>query len=100
MISYTGISIFIFGNKLKDGKIIDADGLEKEFEISILNNSLVIPIGATGYVAEKLWKRILEKYDKYFSKVEHKNLFIKLGDDKLSEDEMVSTIIEFINYNI
>lgn len=100
MISYTGISIFIFGNKLKDGKIIDADGLEKEFEISISNNSLVIPIGATGYVAEKLWKRILEKYDEYFSKDEHKNLFIKLGDDKLSEDEMVSAIIEFINHNI
>lgn len=100
MISYTGISIFMFGNKLKDEELVDADGLEKEFEISISNNSLVIPIGATGYIAEKLWKKVLDNYEKYFSKIEGKDLYIKLGDKTLSEEELVNTIIEFINFNL
>ena len=34
MISLCGIAIFLFGNKLNDGKIIEASGVVREFEIA------------------------------------------------------------------
>lgn len=56
MISYAGISIFLFGNKLKDGKIVLSDGMQEEFDISEANDNILIPVAATGYMAKQLWE--------------------------------------------
>ncbi|WP_158175016.1 SIR2 family protein [Grimontia hollisae] len=61
MISYSGIAIFLFGNKLKDGKVIIADGLIKEFEIARSNNLLLIPVGATEYASRKIYNQLLSE---------------------------------------
>lgn len=60
MISFAGISLFLFGNKLdkNTGEIIDSDGVVKEFEIAQANNCILLPVGATGSVAKKLAKRV------------------------------------------
>ena len=61
MISYAGISIFLFGNKLQDGKIILSNGMQEEFNISKRNNNILIPIAGTGYIAKKLWENDMNK---------------------------------------
>ncbi|WP_379090728.1 SIR2 family protein [Pedobacter sp. UC225_65] len=57
MIGYAGIFLVIFGNK-KDpnepAKLVDANGVYREFEIAKSKGLLVIPIGSTGWVAEKI----------------------------------------------
>lgn len=65
MISYAGIAIFVFGNKLKDGAVVISDGLIKEFEIAKENGLIVLPVGATGYASRFLYKRLEE--EGYFS---------------------------------
>lgn len=56
LISHTGISIFLFGNK-KDGNgnRIDSNGMREEYDISKEHGNLLIPVGATGDMALKLW---------------------------------------------
>ena len=54
MIEKCGISIFMFGNKIADGKVIVADGMEEEFEIAKKNESVLIPLGFTGWKAQEL----------------------------------------------
>ena len=61
MISYAGISIFLFGNKSEDGQIILSDGMQEEFDISKRNNSVLIPVASTGYMAKKLWEKDMSK---------------------------------------
>jgi hypothetical protein len=57
----TGISIFIFGNKLDDkGNIVLAEGMWDEYKIALEHNSYIIPIGSTGFVAEKIFKDVRE----------------------------------------
>lgn len=96
MISYSGISIFVFGNKLEGTDLITADGVEKEFEISKSQNSLVIPIGATGYKSKELWEKVMNNYADYFGSSEYLELFEKLGNEEFEPKELIQLTIEFI----
>ena len=56
MISHTGISIFLFGNKKDEkGNRIDSNGMREEYDISKRHDNFLIPVGATGDMALKLW---------------------------------------------
>lgn len=58
LVANSGIAIFMFGNKLDGSKLVDSEGVIREFELSIENGVFPIPIGATGFVAQKLWDRV------------------------------------------
>jgi hypothetical protein len=96
MISYSGISIFIFGNKLENGKLVTADGVAKEFEIAKSQNCLLIPIGATGYKSLELWQEVLSNYESYFGSELKKELFEELGNQDLEPKELIESTIKFI----
>ena len=97
MISNCGVTFIVFGNKLKDGKIIEANGVIREFEISAEQGNICIPIGLTGYSAKTIFEVIKsspEKYyeypDKFFPYVE------KLNTAGLTLTEAVKTINELL----
>jgi len=98
MISRAGISIFIFGNKVKDDKIIDADGVYKEFKIACQMRNKIIPVGATHWVARKIWKEINQNYSKYYNEdnIELRKLFDELNNDKLCPEELNKVILKLI----
>ena len=56
MISHTGISIFLFGNKKNKttGERILSNGMKEEYDISKSNGNVLIPVGATGDMSKKL----------------------------------------------
>lgn len=61
MISYAGIAIFLFGNKLKDNEVVVSDGLIKEFDIAREQGLVVLPIGATGYASSILYEKLVDE---------------------------------------
>lgn len=97
MISQAGTALFIFGNKLEDICIKESDGMLKEFEIARSNNALLIPVGASGYASEKLWKRVIEKYDDYFETREKYELYEQLGNPSIDPETLIDTIIRIAN---
>lgn len=97
MISYAGISIFIFGNKLEGGKVVPANGVKTEFEISNQQNTILIPIGATGFMAKELWDEVLSNYSKYFGSDTNIDLFKELGNDKNTPEQLIEITIKFLN---
>src|SRR5579871_3224285 len=66
MISQADTAIFLFGNKLEDICVRDADGMRKEFEIARSQRLRPIAVGASGYISAKLWEEVVEQYDNYF----------------------------------
>lgn len=56
MISQCGIGIFISGNKVIDGNIINANGMIKEYEIAENNDLVNIPLKFTGGAAKELYE--------------------------------------------
>lgn len=99
MISLSGISVFVFGNKIdKDGKIIDANGEYSEFEIAKDKGSIIIPVGSTGYVAKRIWNEINSEFDEFYPSASKKlrDLYSKLNKEDDGE-KLINIIIEFIN---
>jgi hypothetical protein len=93
MISRAGIAVFVFGNKLEDISVKEADGLLKEFEIAKSYKIVLIPVGASGYASEKLWKRVVRDYDDYFETRDKFNLYEQLGDRSTDPETLIDLVI-------
>ena len=94
MISQADTAIFLFGNKLEDICIREADGMQKEFDIARSHQALLIPVGASGYISEKLWLEMVRKYDDYFNSREKFELYEKLGNPEARPEELIDTILQ------
>lgn len=92
MIDYAGIAIFIFGNKIKDGKIVLSAGMREELEIARSNDLLLIPIGATGYISEEFWFELKEIYT-------DNETYERLGDKSKEPEELISLLLQFLKEN-
>src|SRR5699024_10461763 len=66
VIKNNGIGIFVFGNKLKNDKVVTADGILKEFEIALKHGLYIIPISSTGYATEEIMKEIEGDVETYW----------------------------------
>jgi hypothetical protein len=97
MISLAGIALFLFGNKLDGGNLVNANGVRREFEIALQHGLLPIPVAATGYMAEELWKDMSADLDKYYSSFKWVIPMVeKLADPKTPHKEMVKTITDIV----
>lgn len=98
MISRAGISIFMFGNKEKNGESIEADGVYKEFVIAKEKGNIIVPIGTTGWIAEKIWNEVNQHYKEFYNDKnnELKELFQELNNKNLSIEDLIEAIVEFI----
>ncbi|MBL3823116.1 hypothetical protein IRV08_26135, partial [Bacillus cereus] len=99
MLSNVGIAVFIFGNKIdtKTQEIIDANGMVEEFDISVGNGAIPIPVGATGFTSKVLWKKVMDDFDNYVGIEELKPLYIDLGDTNKTPKELIETVVKIIN---
>ena len=67
------IAIFMFGQSHTSAKLGCTEqnghyspGVYQEFEIAKKNNLIIIPIGATGYEAELIWREVKRNINKYY----------------------------------
>ena len=92
MISYAGISIFLFGNKLQDGEIVSSNGMQEEFDISKRNGNILIPVASTGHMAKHLWENDMGKKCLEDIKTEMK----ALSEDNITLDKLKSNIVSIL----
>jgi hypothetical protein len=98
MMSHAGVALFVFGNKQDGEKTVLSNGMEEEFKIARDKGLSLIPVGATGFMAEKLWQQILDDFESYYPKgapVKKKDLEA-LGDSTADPDEIVSHLVQII----
>lgn len=97
MISHAGIALFVFGNKLDNGKIKLSNGMREEYDIAKDQGLFIIPVGATGYMSNELWneENASIQADSKIS-LKTKNLFAKLGDSKATAEELIDTIVKLV----
>ena len=97
MISLAGVALFFFGNKREGDKVVNANGVRREFEIALEHHLLPIPVAATGFMAEELWNEISAEQDKYYGGYKWVIPMVqKLVDPKTPPHEMVKTITGII----
>lgn len=97
MISLAGVAVFFFGNKVEGTNIVNAGGVRREFEIALEHGLLPIPVAATGFMAEELWKEISADPDKYYGDFKWViPMLEKLVDRSASPKVMAQTITDII----
>ncbi len=55
LVSQAGVAIFIMGTKAENGRIVPLPGMRAEYELARKQRSLVVPVGASGGMAARLW---------------------------------------------
>lgn len=94
MLDYSGVAIFLFGNKIEKGLLVPSNGMKEEFDIAIRKGVLPIPLGFSGNVAEELWNQVVTNFNAYFpnelSPVQQH--LLTLGDKGRSADEHLMTL--------
>ncbi len=99
LIGNAGIALFFMGNRLADGQAVLADGVKEEFQIAHELGLAVIPIGATGYMANELWKEVTENISRYYpgNRPDVLEKIKLLGEPVHSPDQLIPKIIDVIN---
>ena len=97
LISQAGIALFMFGNKLIDGKTVLADGVRKEYEIARELDLVTVPVAATGYVAEEIWQLDEPRVKSSAMSEELKRAFTKLQATAAKPQELLSRISEVLD---
>lgn len=98
LISAAGICLVVLGNKRVDGQIVPAGGVRREFEIACQHGLNVVPIGATGYMANEIWTEMSSALDTHYpnTKADLTEKFNKLGEAVEKPTELISRTLEFI----
>lgn len=98
LISAAGICLVVLGNKRVDGQIVPAGGVRREFEIACQHGLNVVPIGATGYMANEIWTEMSSALDTHYpnAKADLTEKFSKLGEAVEKPAELISRTLEFI----
>lgn len=56
LIKASGLSIYLFGNKMMDGCVVPANGVKAEFDLSASFDSIPLPVLCTGSMARILYE--------------------------------------------
>lgn len=98
MVSLAGCAVFVFGNRLENGEVVEAAGVFEEFAMARSNGVCVIPIGATGYAAKSIWEQVKESLESYFPNAEGvRKHFDVLGNDDSTEEEIIESVIAILD---
>jgi hypothetical protein len=100
MVSMTGFSIFLAGNKslAQGAPAVLGDGMREEFEVGTEPPaySCPIPVGASGYVAREIWDKVRADPRRYYRGVDVVRELEILNDPARSDKELINAIFEII----
>lgn len=99
MMRHAGIALFIFGNKDDEkGGWKNSNGMIEEFELSVKQNVIPLPVGATGYASEELWNKVMASPSLYYpTNPELLDAIKQIGDKTKTDDELITQILKAIS---
>ena len=100
MIDYAGIAIFVFGNKRDAaGNTVLSNGMRQEFDLSVKAGLHPLPIGATGFMAQELWKDVSTNFARFYpnAAAAFRQNFDRLGDSTAPSDQILAALQELID---
>ena len=104
MIQQSGISLFLFGNKFEDGKIVDSNGMYQEYMVAQKFGSLPLPIEVTGFMAKSIYDDAILNFNSFTSDTNYIKLLKECSLDttlsitnKADINKLITKIIKVID---
>ena len=98
ILSNSGFAMYISGNRLdSSGKtVVVAPGVIEEFEIATQLGAIPIPLGASGWAAQEIWKRVSNHPDRYYGATDVSVPLKTLGEAGRGNNEYIAAMFEMI----
>jgi hypothetical protein len=98
ILSNSGFAVYVSGNRLdQSGKsTVVASGVLDEFAIATNLGTFPIPLGASGWAAQEIWKRVSQEPSRYYGTTDVSSQLKVLGEAGRSNDEYIAAIFEMI----
>lgn len=99
IIEHAGIAIFLFGNKKgESGAIVPANGMRQEFELALKSGVVVLPVGATGFVASELWMEVKAEFARYYRQDNADFIadFDRIGNPATPALELIASVLRLV----
>ena len=96
MAAQAGVSIFVSGNKLDAGSIVESAGIMAEFEEAKKNGHAIVPIGATGHAAKRIWDEVVKDQARFFPHTNVARELTILGDATASSDQLLGAVFSIL----
>jgi hypothetical protein len=94
----SGVVIFIGGQKVVGGRIVEADGVYAEQKVAIENGSFLLPIGATGGASKRIGESLMAapKEPKAQARRPSNKELAALLDESKSSSELVALATKIV----
>lgn len=98
LLSRVGSVVVVAGNKLDPtGRLSSSTGVIEEVEIALRLGKFVVPVGASGHVAEQIWNKAIASPDKYLPGLGMLDELKLLGDKHASNDQLLNAIFAILH---
>lgn len=94
MISESGFAVFIAGTS-RSHRV--SRGVMEEYRIARELGKVPIPLGATGFAAEQIWRELRDEREAVYDGRVSAALYDRLGDRSLSEEQLVEAVFGVMN---
>jgi hypothetical protein len=98
LVASAGFVIVVGGCKIRNGSLVLADGVRREAEIARELCKPVLPIGASGYVAQELWDTMRSDLTSYFPPRIPRRTFGVLGNHDASNTVILDALFSLIKW--
>lgn len=92
LIARSGVVVVMAGNReLASGTEI-SPGVLEEVDIAPREGKRVIPVGATGHAARKIWEKAVADPERYLPRLKAKRELAALGDSNATNEQLLNAI--------
>ena len=96
LISRSGVIIVIAGNREQGAGTEIPPGVLEEVDIALREGKRVIPIGATGHAARKIWDKAVADPDRYLPGLKVNKDLMTLGDATASNEQLMNALFSLL----
>ena len=93
-----GFAVYISGNRLEPNSkaAIVAPGVMEEFEVATQLGTIPIPVGASGWAAQEIWRQVSNQPTRYYGATDVSAPLKILGEAGRGNDDYIAAMFEMI----
>lgn len=96
LIARSGVVIVVAGNRAQTGGIEISPGVLEEVDIALREGKRVIPIGATGHAAQKIWEKAIADPERFLPGLKARRELAALGDSSATNQQLLNALFSLL----
>jgi len=96
LIARSGVVVVLAGNREQAGGTEISPGVLEEVDIALREGKHVIPVGATGHAARKVWNEAIADPERFLPGLKASKELTTLGDSMATNDQLIEALFALL----